>query len=121
MNETITIKIREEIKKTKETNNYENLYRYAYSNNFIIRYLFMKLLLSNNDLRIEELYEDDITRYFLRYDDNSNIIGIMSYQYVIDLAHIAISKNPIVYKQIRKFIVDAYIKRPKDIKQEKGM
>ena len=42
---------------TEQTNKYYNLYPYAYSNNFIIRYIFMNMLLStNNNLDIEELY-----------------------------------------------------------------
>ena len=121
MNEKLIIKIREEIKRTEETNNYENLYRYAYSNNFIIRYLFMRLLLSNNNLNIEKLYEDNITHYFLKYDDDGNIISIMPYKYVKDLSYKAMIIDTKIYKQILNFIVDTYIISPEKYKKEIDM
>ena len=61
MNEKLIRTIKKEMNITEQTNKYYNLYPYAYSNNFIIRYIFMNLLLSNNNnLDIEELYEDNI-------------------------------------------------------------
>ncbi len=118
MNEKLIRTIKKEMTITEQTNKYYNLYPYAYSDNFIIRYIFMNMLLSNNNnLEIEELYEDDITRYFYRYDDN-NIIGIMPYKYVRLLAHRAMSKDINIYKQIIDFIINNYIKTPKQFTKE---
>lgn len=119
MNLKLIRKIKEEMNKTEQTNKYYNLYPYAYSDNFIIRYIFMDMLLStNNNLDILELYEDDITNYFIRYDDDSNEIGIMPYKYVNLLAHRAMLKDQNIYKQILNFIVNNYIKTPEQFRKE---
>ena len=119
MNDKLIRKIREEMTLTEQTNKYYNLYSYAYSNNFIIRYIFMNMLLStNNNLDIEELYEDNITNYFYRYDEDNNIIGIMPYKYVRLLSHKAMLKDYNIYKQILEFIVENYIKTPEEFRKE---
>lgn len=119
MNDKLIRKIKEEMTLTEQTNKYYNLYPYAYSNNFIIRYIFMNMLLStNNNLDIEELYEDNITNYFYRYDEDNNIIGIMPYKYVRLLSHKAMLKDYNIYKQILEFIVENYIKTPEEFRKE---
>lgn len=111
MNELLIIKMKEAIRSTEETGIYEHLYHYAYSDNFIIRFLFMKMLLSlDNKLDISELYGDNITEFFKRYDNNGNVISIMSLTLIRALGDIVIVKNPTIYKQIITFIVDNYIK-----------
>ena len=49
MNDKLIRIIKEEMKKTNNTNKYYNLYPYAYSNNLIIRYIFMNILLSTTN------------------------------------------------------------------------
>ena len=118
MNDKLIRIIKEEMKKTNNTNKYYNLYPYAYSNNLIIRYIFMNILLSTtNNLNIEELYEDNITNYFYRYDDNHNITGLMPYKYVRLLSHKAMLKDYNIYKQILEFIINNYIKTPEELKK----
>ena len=78
----------------------------------------MNILLSTtNNLNIEELYEDNITNYFYRYDDNHNITGLMPYKYVRLLSHKAMLKDYNIYKQILEFIINNYIKTPEELKK----
>ncbi len=119
MNELLIRNMKKEITKSKETNNYENLYRYAYSDNFIIRYIFMKLLLTiGNNKDIYELYEDNITYYFNRYDDDGNVIGLMPYRFVKEIGEKAMFKDYTIYKQILNYIINNYIKTPEEFTKE---
>lgn len=118
MNEKLIIRIKEEIKKSETNGNYENLFTYAYSENLSTRFLFMNIFISNSNLDISELYEDNISQYFVTYDDDGNVTKRMPYNYIKTLAAkiLKIRKDFANYQNIINFIINNYFPSPEEFK-----
>lgn len=115
MNEELIIKIKKEIKKSEETGIYDNLYSFAYSDDLYIRFLFMNILISSSKIDLYELYEDDITHYFVTYDDNGNIVKKMPYKYISIIGDKLLKSLDLTsYNKVINFIINTYFPSPEE-------
>ncbi len=114
MEDRLIKEIKQNIKQTEKTRIYDNLYKYAYSKDQYIRFLFMNILISNSNLDLKELYEDDISRYFQNYDEYDHTSNLMPYECVKILADNILRKRKDLksYRNILLFIINNYFEAP---------